>query len=250
MSRDPTAQPSLLEQPHVAALLAQLHRSSSRQARFSLPLQYLRRRLRGWLLRRPMDWDKGGPRNFMADKLVALDPDKARLCYLLCRAMGATRVVEVGTSFGVSTIYLAAAVRENMDRHGNGGMVIGTEWEPRKVSAARRNLAAAGLADLVEIRQGDLRETLKDVAGPIDFVLMDVWVPMARPALDLLIPKLRPGAAVICDNVTSFRREYRDYLHLVRSPRFGFESTTLPLKGGLEMSVWLPAGEHSHKHGR
>lgn len=241
MSNDPTAAESLLDQPHVVALLSQLHRLSSRQERFALPLQYLRRRFRGWLLRQPMDWDQGGRRKFMGDKLVALDPDKARLCYLLCRAMGATRVVEVGTSFGVSTIYLAAAVRENMDQHGSAGIVIGTEWEPSKVSAARRNLVAAGLEDVVEIREGDLRETLKDVGRPIDFVLMDVWVPMARPALELLIPRLRQGAVVMCDNVTSFRSEYRDYLDLVRSPRFGFQSTTLPLKGGVELSVWLPS---------
>lgn len=187
-----------------------------------------------------MDWDRGGRRKFMGDKLVALDPDKARLCYLLCRAAGANRVVEVGTSFGVSTIYLAAAVRENMDQTGRPGVVIGTEWEPTKAAAARGHLTEAGLNDIVEIREGDLRETLKDVGGLVDFVLMDVWVPMARPALDLLIPQLRPGATIICDNATSFRREYRDYLDLVRNPAAGFQSITLSYKGGIELSVWLP----------
>ena len=109
---------SLLDTPRVATLLDELHALSDRQARFALPLQYLRRRFRTLVLRRPMDWDKAGPRQFMHDKLVALDRDKARLCYLLCRARGAARVVEVGTSFGVSTIYLAAAVRENTARNG------------------------------------------------------------------------------------------------------------------------------------
>lgn len=231
---------SLLDQPHVASLLARLHALSDRQARFSLPVQYLRRRLKSWLLGQPMDWDKGGHRKFMSDKLVALDPDKARLCYLLCRAIDATRIVEVGTSFGVSTIYLAAALRENMDQIDRSGTVIGTEWESTKVVAAEKHLTEAGLNDLVEIREGDLRETLKDVWGPVDFVLMDVWVPMARPALDLLVPQLRRGAIIICDNVTSFRHEYRDYLALVRDPDAGFQSITLPYKGGLELSIWLP----------
>lgn len=233
-------QASLLGTPPVAALLDELHALSDRQARFSLPLQYLRRRLRTWVMRRPMDWDKAGPRQFMDDKLVALDRDKARLCYLLCRASGAARVVEVGTSFGVSTIYLAAAVRENMDRSGGSGIVVGTEWEPTKVAAARRNLDAAGLADVVEVREGDVRETLRDVGGLVDFVLMDIWVPMARPALELLLPQLRGGAIVIADNVTSFRHEYGDYLALARDRARGFQSTTLPLKGGVELSVWLP----------
>ena len=187
-----------------------------------------------------MNWDKSGPRQFLSDKLVALDPYKARLCYLLCRASGAKRVVEVGTSFGVSTIYLAAAVRENVNAAGGPGVVIGTEWEPTKVEAARTNLGAAGLADIVEIREGDVRETLRDVEGPVDFVLMDIWVPMARPALELVMPRLRPGAIVLADNVNSFRHEYRDYLALVRDPAGRFQSMTLPHKGGVELSVWLP----------
>ena len=231
---------SLLNTPAIAALLAELHSVSDRQARFSLPFQYVRRRLRTWLLRRPMDWDQAGPRQFLSDKLVALDPDKARLCYLLCRSTGATRVVEVGTSFGVSTIYLAAAVRENMDDSASEGRVIGTEWEQTKVEAAWTNLRAAGLADVVDIRQGDVRETLRDVSGPIDFVLMDIWVPMAKPALELLMPHLRRGAMVVADNVDSFRQEYRDYLALVRDPAMGFQSMTLPHKGGVELSLWLP----------
>ena len=113
---------SLLDAAHAAALLNELHSLSDRQARLSLPLQYLRRRLRAWVMRKPMDWDKAGQRQFMDDKLVALDRNKARLCYLLFRTSGAARVVEVGTSFGVSTIHLAAAVQETG---------IETEgWEP------------------------------------------------------------------------------------------------------------------------
>ena len=236
-----TANKSLLETPRIASLLDELHSLSDRQARFALPLQYLRRRVRTMLLRKPMDWDKAGQRQFMHDKLVALDRDKARLCYLLCRSSGAVRVVEAGTSFGVSTIYLAAAVRENSGSSGLPGQVVGTEWEPIKVAAARNNLAAAGLGDLVDIREGDVRETLKDVGGPVHFVLMDIWVPMAKPALTLLMPQLRPGAIVLADNVSSFRHEYRDYLALVRDPGGGFQSITLPFKGGVELSVWMPS---------
>lgn len=231
---------SLLDTPRVSRLLSDLHALSDRQALFSLPFQYLRRRFRTWALNRPMDWDNGGTKQFMHDKLVALDRDKARLCYLLCRSSGATRVVEVGTSFGVSTIYLAAAVRENMDDGAGSGIVIGTEWEPAKVTAALDNLRAAGLADIVEIREGDVRKTLAELGGPVDFVLMDIWVPMAKPALELLIPQLRRGAIIVADNVTSFRQEYRYYLALVRDPARGFQSMTLPHKGGVELSIWLP----------
>ncbi|WP_234805733.1 O-methyltransferase [Mycolicibacterium insubricum] len=176
-------------------------------------------------------------REWLADKLVALDPAKAALCYLLCRAIGARRVVEAGTSYGVSTIYLAAAVRDNIATFGGSGQVIGTEHEAAKVVAAQRNLTDAGLADLVDVRGGDLRESLRNVGGPVDFMLIDIWIPMALPALERVLPALRPGALVVCDEVVHGRKDYRDYLSLVRDPSGPFQSVTVPGQGGLEISM-------------
>ncbi|OLT09213.1 hypothetical protein BJF78_31260 [Pseudonocardia sp. CNS-139] len=176
-------------------------------------------------------------KEWLADKLVALDPEKAALCYLLCRALRAKRVVEVGTSYGVSTIYLAAAVRDTLAEDGGEGVVIGTEHEPAKVAAARAHLDEAGLGRFAEVREGDLRETLRDLAGPVDFVLVDIWIPMALPALELLTPALRPGALVVCDNVVAGRSEYAGYLDLVRRPGGPFRSVTLAAGGGLEVSL-------------
>src|SRR6266404_4834054 len=80
------------------------------------------------------DWNAFDARTnqFLSDKLVALDRDKAEFCYQICRSLGAKRVVEAGTSFGVSTLVLAAAVRDNLRRDGGEGIVIGTEYEPKK----------------------------------------------------------------------------------------------------------------------
>src|SRR4029453_13902682 len=116
-----------------------------------------------------LSWDglDEAANRFMADKMVALEPIKAEFCHLMCRALRAKRVVEVGTSFGVSTLYLADAVRAN-----GGGVVIGTEYEPAKAAQARANFEAAGLAEFIDLREGDLRETLKVVEGPVDFVLV------------------------------------------------------------------------------
>jgi len=169
---------------------------------------------------------------YMADKLVALEPAKAEFCYLICRALLATRVVEVGTSFGVSTLYLADAVRAN-----GGGVVIGTEHEPAKAAAARANFAAAGLADLIDLREGDLRETLKVIEGPVDFVLMDIWTEMARPAIELIAPHLRPGAVVVADNTTQVRHAYGKFFEFVEDPANGLSTMTLPFDGGLEFCV-------------
>ena len=169
---------------------------------------------------------------YMADKLVALEPLKAEFCHLVCRSLRASRVVEVGTSFGVSTLYLAAAVRAN-----GGGCVIGTEYEPEKARAARANFAEAGLADLIDLREGDLRETLKVIEGPVDFVLMDIWTEMARPAIELIAPHLRPGAVVVADNTDHVRHAYRHFFAFVEDPKNGLRGMTLPFAGGLEFIV-------------
>ena len=176
---------------------------------------------------------------FMADKFVALERDKAELCYQLCRALRAKRVVEAGTSYGVSTIYLAAAVRDNLRADGGDGAVIATEHEREKAKTARAHWAEAGLDDVIELREGDLRETLKDVKGPIDFMLMDIWTPMARPALERVAPALRPGAIVVADNTASFREGYGDFFAFVNDPANGFRTLTLPYEGGLELTVKL-----------
>jgi len=170
---------------------------------------------------------------FLSDKMVALDRDKAEFCYLLCRSLRATRVVEAGTSFGVSTLYLAAAVRGNRVEN---GVVIGTEYEPKKVEIARANFNEAGLSEFIDLREGDLRQTLQDVGGPVDFMLVDIWE-VALPALELVSPSLRPGAIVACDNTTVDAAEYYDYFEFVNDPKNRFRTMTVPFEGGFELTV-------------
>ena len=176
---------------------------------------------------------------FLADKLYALDRDKAEFCYHLCRAIDAHHVVELGTSYGVSTLYLAAAVRDNVRVGGGSGVVIGTEYEPEKARAAREHFEEAGLSSFIDLREGDLRETLRQIEGPIDFVLADIWIPVARPALELVVPHLRPRAVVTTDNTELDRDAYADYLAFINDPAQRFRTMTLPFRGGLEMSVRL-----------
>jgi predicted O-methyltransferase YrrM len=114
------------------------------------------------------------------DKFVALDPDKCALVYLLLRSSGARFVVEAGTSFGVSTIYLALAVGQNAAAAALGdsssGKVIATENEPTKSAKARAHWKAIGdeVDPWIDLREGDLRETLQsDLPAQIDFVLLD-----------------------------------------------------------------------------
>ncbi|HUO97806.1 MAG TPA: class I SAM-dependent methyltransferase [Rhizomicrobium sp.] len=215
-----------LEDPKFRSLLARLHTES--EAQRPALMAFFEQHGPASLAGTEEEVQAGRP--FWRDKLVAFDRDKAEFCYLLCRAMNAKRVVEAGTSYGVSTLYLAAAVRDN-----GGGVVIGTEYEPEKAKAARAHFAESGLADLIELREGDLRQTLKQLQGPIDFMLLDIWTPMVRPAAELVAPHLRPGAVLIADNTASFRDAYADYFAFLSA--HGFITRTLPFEGGLEMSV-------------
>ena len=128
-------------------------------------------------------------------------------------------------------------MRDNVNAFGGNGVVIGTEYEPSKAAAARAHFAQAGLSSFIELRVGDLRETLKQIDGPIDFVLMDVWIAMARPALELISPHLSQGAVVVCDNTRQHREFYADYFAFLHDPANSFTTMTLPFQGGLEISV-------------
>jgi predicted O-methyltransferase YrrM len=219
---------SVIHDPELERLLAALHARSDAQAA-SLK-RYDATRAEGALTEDEI-------RDFRRDKLVALDRDKAEFCYQLCRATDARRIVEIGTSFGVSTLYLAAAVRDNVRAAGGDGVVIGTEYEPNKASAARAHFEQAGLSRFIELREGDLRETLLQIDGPVDFTLVDIWISMARPALELVAPHLKRGAIVVCDNTERYRGEYADYFAFLENPANGFRTMTLPFDGGFELSV-------------
>jgi predicted O-methyltransferase YrrM len=221
---------SPLKDAKLEALLARLHSQSDAQVEETDA--YYERRERAGTLDAQGRFDDELHR-FFSDKLVALDRDKAEFCYQLCRSLRAKRVVEAGTSFGVSTLYLAAAVRDNGVEN---GVVIATEYEPKKAAIARANFEEAGLNEFIDLREGDLRETLRDVGGPVDFMLVDIW-DVAQPALDLVSPNLREGAIVVCDNTAEDANEYVEYFEFVNDPKNRFRTMTVPFSGGFELTV-------------
>jgi predicted O-methyltransferase YrrM len=163
----------------------------------------------------------------MKEFYLAVSPDTARLLYMLARSMRACSIVEFGTSFGISTVHLAAALRDN-----GGGLLIGSEFESAKVAKARDNLRSAGLSDLVDVREGDALETLaRDLPETIDLVLLDGAKGLYSKVLTLLEGRLRPGALVVADNA-----DYcPDYLARVRAPELGYVS--VPFADDIEVSM-------------
>lgn len=166
--------------PRIHALLKRLHAASAAQENtLSQSWFYLQRTLAFYLF--STTWAASAD-DHMRDKFVALEEDKCHLVYLLARSSGALNIVEAGTSFGVSTIYLALAVGQNVaDWKAKGesvsGRVVATEKEPTKAARAREHWAEAGdeVAGVIELREGDLLETLKrdDMPAQVDFLLLD-----------------------------------------------------------------------------
>jgi predicted O-methyltransferase YrrM len=160
---------------------------------------------------------------------LPVDPAVGRLIYSLVRASGARRVVEFGTSFGVSLLHIAAALRENGE-----GQVWGSELHAAKVARARAAVSEAGLSDYAQVLEGEARETLPALPGPIDLVLLDGWKELYLPVLRSLEPSLRSGTAIVADNLSMLPHEYTAY---VRRPDGPYTSMSLPLGEGVELSV-------------
>ncbi|WP_225769469.1 O-methyltransferase [Inquilinus sp. Marseille-Q2685] len=165
----------------------------------------------------------------LKDFPLAVSRETGALLYMLARGCGARMIVEFGTSFGISTLHLAAALRDN-----GGGRLITTEFEPSKAARARANLTAGELLDLVEIREGDALQTLRtDLPDTIDLLLLDGAKALYPEILDLVEGRLRPGAFVVADNAD----DSPDYLARVRSPAGGYLST--PFAEDVELSMRL-----------
>ncbi|KAK9777621.1 putative O-methyltransferase [Seiridium cardinale] len=182
------------------------------------------------------------PASAALDRFVALEPDKCALVYLLLRSTGARFVVEAGTSFGVSTIYLALAAGQNATIQKAEAKVIATENEKTKADRARQHWKTAGdeVAPWIELREGDLRETLNEgLPDQIDFLLLDIWSELAMPTLELVRPHLKVGAMLVADNIISSSAGYQDLLVYLDDPRHGFKSTTAPYSGGVYIAIYV-----------
>jgi predicted O-methyltransferase YrrM len=163
----------------------------------------------------------------LKDFPLAVSRDTGALLYMLARSSRAKTIVEFGTSFGISTLHLASALRDN-----GGGRLISSEFEPSKVARARRNLTEGGLMDLVEIREGDALQTLRDgLPVTIDVLLLDGAKALYLDVLKLVETRLRPGAFIVADNA-DYSAEYMAY---VSSPENGYLS--VPFSDDVELSM-------------
>ena len=218
---------STLASPAVATLLDRLFTAADEKDPESF------RRAREASARRdkpPSDRERA---ELMRDVYMPVSPDVGRLLYMLTLSRNARLVVEFGTSYGISGIHLAAALRD-----GGRGRLVTTEFDAIKAERARENFRAAGLDDLIEIRVGDAFDTLKTgLDGGIDLVLLDGWKPLYLPMLKFLEPRLAPRALIVADDLAVAPEALAVYVGYVREARNGYVSVEVPLGDRIEISV-------------
>ncbi|MFJ8934276.1 O-methyltransferase [Streptomyces sp. NPDC102365] len=166
------------------------------------------------------------------DIYMPVSADGGRLLYNLVRATKPATVVEFGTSYGISTLHLAAAVRDN-----GTGRVVTTEMSRTKAESARDTFAATGLDDVITVLEGDALQTLAALTQPVDFLFLDGWKDLCLPVLRLLEPHIAPGTLVVADDVDL--PDLGPYLDHVRDTANGYHSVTFPVEDGLEISCRL-----------
>jgi len=162
--------------------------------------------------------------------LLAVGPDTGRLINILARSLDAPNILELGTSYGYSGIWLAEAARAT------GGRLTTTELQQYKSAYAREMSAKAGLADYVDFKVGHAVKTIAELPFGLDFVLLDLWKDLYVPCLDAFYPKLNPGAIIVADNMIFPGSE--DVLRYARAIRAKPKMTSIlvPVGSGLEIS--------------
>ena len=177
-------------------------------------------------------WRNPRPGMAIDDFLLAVGPATGALINTLVKGAAARSILEIGTSYGYSTVWLAEAARAT------GGRVTTLDLAANKQAYARDMLQKAGLADVVDFRTGDARELIPTLADGLDFVLLDCWKDIYVPCLELFHPKLAPGAVVVADNMVfppNAHAEAITYRRAVRA-KADMASVLLSVGSGLELS--------------
>ena len=180
----------------------------------------------------------GGRDGGQDQRMRAVGPQTGQLLNILARSLDAPTILELGTSFGYSGIWLAEAARAT------GGRLITIEVHAYKSAFAHDMAQRAGLADHIDFRVGDAVEMIRALPDGIDFVLVDLWKDLYVPCLEAFYPKLNPGAVIVADNIRTDHSDVMDYVRTVRA-KPGMTSVMLPVGQGIEISRFKEGASHA-----
>jgi predicted O-methyltransferase YrrM len=177
----------------------------------------------------PRDMPPGGRDGGNDRRMRAVGPQTGQLLNILAKSLDRPTILELGTSFGYSGIWLAEAARAA------SGRLITMEVHGYKSAYAREMAEKAGLSDVIDFKVGDAVEMIHELPGGVDFVLVDLWKDLYQPCLEAFYPKLNPGAIIVADNISPGRVDVAGYVQAVRA-KPGMTSIMLPVGQGLEIS--------------
>jgi predicted O-methyltransferase YrrM len=177
---------------------------------------------------------EGAEEEWRNSRLLAVGPDVGRLINILARSLDAPTMLELGTSYGYSGVWLAEAAQAT------GGRLVTMELHDYKSAYARDMAEKAGLAEHVDFRVGDAVAMIGEMDAGIDFVLVDLWKDMYVPCLKAFYPKLNAGAIIVADNMLRPQSDgARRYGEAIRAMP-GMTSVLLPVGAGIEVSRFAP----------
>lgn len=183
---------------------------------------------------KPREMPPGGRDGGQDRRMRAVGPDTGRLLNIVARSLNAPNILELGTSFGYSGIWLAEAARAT------GGRLITMELHGYKSAHAQEMAAKAGLADHIDFKVGDAVQMISELSVGLDLVLVDLWKDLYVPCLEAFYPKLNPGAIIIADNmIRPGNEDVQAYGHAIRA-KAGITSILLPVGSGIEVSRFEP----------
>ena len=170
------------------------------------------------------------------ERLLEVGPEGAQVLSLIARAMRRPRILEIGTSYGYSTLWLAEAAKAT------GGKVITLDVADYKQAYAAEALERAGLREVVELRTGDALQIIPALDDGVDLVFVDHWKDLYVPALDLFYPKLAPGAVIVADNMLRPAYDRTNALTYRRAVRAKPKMTSILLDVGQGLEISRFAG--------
>ncbi|NTG50905.1 DUF1442 domain-containing protein [Agrobacterium rhizogenes] len=183
---------------------------------------------------KPRDMPPGGRDGGQDRRMRAVGPETGRLLNIVAKSLKAPNILELGTSFGYSGIWLAEAARAT------GGRLITMELHDYKSAYARDKATKAGLADHIDFKVGDAVQMISELTIGVDLVLVDLWKDLYVPCLEAFYPKLNPGAIIIADNmIRPGNEDVQAYGRAVRA-KAGITSVLLPVGMGIEVSRFDP----------
>lgn len=183
---------------------------------------------------KPRETPPGGRDGGQDRRMRAIGPETGRLLNIIARSLDAPNILELGTSFGYSGIWLAEAARAT------GGRLITMELHGYKSAHAQEMAAKAGLADHIDFKVGDAVQMISELSVGLDLVLVDLWKDLYVPCLEAFYPKLNPGAIIIADNmIRPGNEDVQAYGRAIRA-KAGITSILLPVGSGLEISRFEP----------